>query len=114
MHMIAQHSIGDGVSSDVLRVTRHAIPGSAIARLDVPPHPETHMLGLRSAVVLLVALSGCGPGEGGRETPRTERERDSVLGASRLPGARGVRGALDASDSADARNARLDSVAQQP
>ena len=40
----------------------------------------------------------------------TQRERDSVLGASKLPGAQGVRGALRASDSAAARNARLDSV----
>ena len=42
--------------------------------------------------------------------PATQRERDSVLGASKLPGAHGVRGALKAADSAAARNARLDSV----
>ena len=41
--------------------------------------------------------------------PGTQRERDSVLGASELPGAQGVRGALRAQDSAAARNARLDS-----
>jgi hypothetical protein len=46
--------------------------------------------------------------------PASQRQRDSVLGASQLPGARGVRGALGASDSAEARNARLDSVANQP
>jgi hypothetical protein len=44
----------------------------------------------------------------------SERERDSVLGASRLPGATGVRGALRLSDSAEARNARIDSAAAQP
>jgi hypothetical protein len=45
---------------------------------------------------------------------RTQRERDSALGASNLPGAGGVRGALRADDSAAARNARLDSLANQP
>jgi len=44
----------------------------------------------------------------------SERERDSVLGASRLPGASGVRGALRMSDSAEARNARIDSAGAQP
>jgi hypothetical protein len=44
----------------------------------------------------------------------SERERDSVLGASRLPGATGVRGALRLSDSAEARNARIDSAGAQP
>jgi hypothetical protein len=69
-----------------------------------------------AALLLLISIAGCTPKEDGEEgkRPRTERERDSVLGASRLPGARGVRGALGASDSAAARNARLDSVANQP
>ena len=42
----------------------------------------------------------------------SERERDSVLGASRLPGAGGVRGALRVADSAAARNTRIDSAGQ--
>jgi hypothetical protein len=42
---------------------------------------------------------------------RTERERDSVIGQSALPGARGVQRALGASDSARARSAVLDSMA---
>jgi hypothetical protein len=58
------------------------------------------------------AGAGCtAKGNDAGRQPRSERERDSVLGASRLPGATGVRGALRAADSADARNARLDSVA---
>jgi hypothetical protein len=68
-----------------------------------------------AAWLLLAVFGGCTSkqdGEGKR--PRTERERDSVLGASQLPGARVVRGALGASDSAAAQNARLDSVANQP
>ena len=40
----------------------------------------------------------------------SERDRDSLLGASKLPGAAGVRGALRATDSAATRRARVDSV----
>jgi hypothetical protein len=68
-----------------------------------------------AALLLVISFAGCAPKEdeaGGRHV-RSERERDSILGASRLPGARGVRGALGVSDSAAARNARLDSVANQ-
>jgi hypothetical protein len=71
-------------------------------------------LGL-AALLLVISFVGCTPkeeGEGGKHV-RSERERDSILGASRLPGARVVRGALGVSDSATARNARLDSVANQ-
>jgi hypothetical protein len=62
---------------------------------------------------VLLALSACSSSSEGTKGPRTERERDSILGASQLPGAGGVRGALRVSDSADARNERLDSVATQ-
>ena len=68
-----------------------------------------------ATLLLFISFAGCRPkedGEGGKHV-RSERERDSILGASRLPGARGVRGALGVSDSAAARNARLDSVANQ-
>ena len=68
-----------------------------------------------AALALLLLGTGCRPkSEEGSKPLRTERERDSVIGASRLPGAGGVRGALRESDSAAARNARLDSVANQP
>lgn len=40
----------------------------------------------------------------------TQRQRDSIIGESRLPGAQGVRGALEASDAAAARAAALDSL----
>lgn len=42
----------------------------------------------------------------------TQREKDSIVGASRLPGAAGVRGAQRVADSAAARRARADSVSQ--
>lgn len=65
---------------------------------------------MRNALLLLIVFAaGCA---GRRPAPRTERERDSLLAQSRLPGAVGVKGALKVSDSAAARKARLDSIAQ--
>ena len=60
-------------------------------------------------IFFLLLLGAC-TSDSGQARPGTQRERDSVLGASKLPGAAGVRGALRATDSASARNARLDSV----
>lgn len=62
------------------------------------------------ALLLAVACSG----GNGASAGRTERERDSIIGQSALPGAQGVQGALNASDSTRARNAMLDSVAAEP
>lgn len=68
------------------------------------------------AGLLLTLTLGCtlrdAPEDSG--DPQTQRARDSVLGASRLPGAAGVRGALDVADSAAARRAREDAVAEDP
>jgi hypothetical protein len=55
-------------------------------------------------------VAACSPPNGEPRPSSSQRTRDSVLGASKLPGAQGVRGALGASDSAAARTARLDSV----
>lgn len=44
----------------------------------------------------------------------TQRARDSVIGASKLPGASGVRGAMRAADSAQARRLLEDSVTRIP
>jgi len=46
-------------------------------------------------------------------TGRTEREADSVIGQSTLPGAQGVQKAMEAQDTARARAAALDTVAGQ-
>lgn len=64
------------------------------------------------ALALLLAAA-CGSSDSAN-ADRTERERDSIIGQSALPGAQGVEGALEAGDSAKARNARLDSVAAEP
>jgi nitrous oxide reductase accessory protein NosL len=62
-------------------------------------------------LVLTMVLAGCRPSSS-TTRPTTERQRDSAIGASQLPGAQGVRGALRVSDSADARRAWEDSAAQ--
>ncbi len=63
----------------------------------------------RLLAVIVALTAGCTAGKDqGRAS--TQRERDSVIGASKLPGAGGVRGALRAADSAAARNARIDSA----
>jgi hypothetical protein len=59
----------------------------------------------------LLAAAACGRGDGQTHTdPLTQRQRDSIVGASRLPGARAVQGALRASDAAAARASALDSI----
>ncbi len=69
---------------------------------------------LRVAIAAL--LVGCGETGDSEAAARdtTRRARDSVLGASRLPGAHGVSGALKGADSAAARRAREDSISAVP
>ncbi|MGK2934883.1 MAG: hypothetical protein ACSLFE_06515 [Gemmatimonadaceae bacterium] len=63
----------------------------------------------------MLALAACRSGEtpdAGAEL--TKRQVDSAIGASGLPGARGITRAMDAADSVAARNARMDSVSREP
>ncbi len=66
-----------------------------------------------AAFLLGALLAGCG-NEGDPSASAadslTRRERDSVIGASRLPGAPVVRRALQVSDTAAARAARIDAT----
>jgi hypothetical protein len=64
---------------------------------------------LMVVVLLLTACGGSGGGDTAADT-LTQRQRDSMIGASSLPGAGGVRKAQEAADSAAARRARLDSL----
>lgn len=62
-------------------------------------------------VLVLIVASACSGAQDTKKRPEmTQRQRDSAIGESRLPGAQGVRGALKAQDSAQARNTRLDSI----
>ena len=68
----------------------------------------------RSCLVLLCAtilLAGCASETGGnRRDTMTQRQKDSVLAQTGLPGAQGVAKALRAADSEKARQARIDSA----
>ena len=61
------------------------------------------------AALLGLALAACSSGAK-TSTGRTERQTDSVIGQSQLPGAPVVKKAMAASDSASARVAAQDSV----
>jgi hypothetical protein len=63
-----------------------------------------------AALLLACALAGCGGKRSEAEAPTSRREQDSILGASKLPGAQGVSGAMKVADSAAARRAREDSA----
>ena len=60
-------------------------------------------------------MVGCGAGASGGSTVNrdtlTQRQKDSILANSRIPGARGVGSAMRASDSIGARVQRSDSLA---
>lgn len=73
------------------------------------------LAGVSLAILAMVALvSGCaGPRPDDAGEQLTGRQRDSLIGASRLPGARGVERALTASDSIAGRHQMLDSLARE-
>ncbi len=80
----------------------------------VRPHFPEPEFGVRR-LLLLLCLSGC---TAKPATPATDsltrRQKDSILGHSRLPGAAGVNGALRLGDSAAARRAREQAVSGSP
>jgi hypothetical protein len=67
-------------------------------------------------VVPLCAALGCGSGDKGSQSVNrdtlTERQKDSMLAGSRIPGARAVGRAMNAADSTSAGVGRTDSVAR--
>jgi hypothetical protein len=62
--------------------------------------------------LLVVAACARDDSSANRRDTMTQRQRDSVLAQSGLPGAKGVGNALNAADSAKARQARMDSASQ--
>lgn len=62
------------------------------------------------AVLLLAAACSSSDTPANNRDTMTQRQRDSVLAQSGLPGAGGVGNALKAADSVRARNAQLDSI----
>ena len=67
---------------------------------------------MRRVMLAALIVTGCSSNDtaaNDRDT-MTQRQRDSVLAQSAIPGAAGVGKALSAADSIRARNARLDSL----
>ena len=62
------------------------------------------------AFVALTAACSSSETGGNRRDTMTQRQKDSVLGQSGLPGAQGVTKALRAADSVKARQARVDTA----
>jgi hypothetical protein len=65
-------------------------------------------------VVLTSALSACAEKEPDERPNLTQREKDSIVAGSRIPGARAVKKAMSSADSASARQAQLDSAEREP
>jgi hypothetical protein len=66
-----------------------------------------------AALVITACLLACAKGErpaAPAADTLTQRQRDSAVDASKLPGAQGVGRAQAVQDSAAARNAQLDSI----
>jgi hypothetical protein len=68
------------------------------------------VLMLMSLAAVAAACSGAGDQEPAAADTLTRAQRDSVIGASSLPGARSVQRAIDTRDSANARSAAMDSL----
>ena len=66
------------------------------------------------AAIVVLVLAGCGGGNEDeralREDSLTQRQRDSILAQSKIPGARGVQKAHDVADSTSARVQAADTV----
>jgi hypothetical protein len=64
-------------------------------------------------VLFAAACSGAGEQEAAAPDTLTRAQRDSVIGASALPGARSVQRAIDTRDTANARGAAMDSLLKE-
>ncbi|HEX9311156.1 MAG TPA: hypothetical protein VF887_10130 [Gemmatimonadaceae bacterium] len=65
--------------------------------------------------IFTLFLAGCGTDETAQNTTvRTEREKDSIIARSPIPGAKAVQKTLNVTDSVAARQSRIDSSQQNP
>ena len=64
--------------------------------------------------VLSFSFVACAKDDTQQTTTRTEREKDSLIARSPIPGAKAVGKAMTTADSATARMSRIDSAQQNP
>ena len=73
---------------------------------------------MKLATLLVVCVVACSGGEPPRQAVNrdtlTQRQKDSILAQSRIPGASGVGRAMTAADSASARVRAADTAGQGP
>jgi len=70
---------------------------------------------LGAALLLCLALAACAKSEAPKmqnADTLTQRQHDSVIGASKLPGAQAISKAQGAQDAENARTARADSISR--
>ncbi|HKN59092.1 MAG TPA: hypothetical protein VJV97_09580 [Gemmatimonadaceae bacterium] len=68
------------------------------------------------SAVLLLALAACTKEDTQQSSSstHTQREKDSILAGSQIPGAKAVKKTMTVADSAAARQARIDTSQQNP
>jgi hypothetical protein len=66
------------------------------------------------SVMLLLTAGACAKEDTQQTTTRTQREKDSILANSQIPGARAVKKTMTVADSAAARQARIDTSQENP
>ncbi len=64
--------------------------------------------------LVTVSLSACAEDGPDKRANLTQREKDSILARSLIPGAKAVKTSMTNADSASARQARLDSAEREP
>ena len=69
---------------------------------------------LIGGALLAVCLAGCAKDEPDARANMTQREKDSLLARSPIPGAKAVGKSMTVADSATARMNRIDSAQQNP
>jgi hypothetical protein len=71
---------------------------------------------LRACQIGLLALTmaACAGDDDDKRADLTQREKDSILAGSQIPGARAVKKSMSSADSATARQTRLDSAEREP
>jgi hypothetical protein len=69
---------------------------------------------LIGGALLTVSLAGCAKDEPDARANMTQREKDSLLARSPIPGAKAVGKSMTVADSATARMNRIDSAQQTP
>jgi hypothetical protein len=70
---------------------------------------------MRALTIIVILVAACSRGDSGKSAQTdtlTERQRDSILAQSRIPGASGVGSAMRAADSTSAHIRAADTVSQ--